>query len=234
MNDSPIAAVNPPPMPAGMAAPETHGPIAALLKNPRRIADSIANRDGLLAAALALLAAGALCHAVFGLAVGWFGGWPVAAMDAAKMPLVGLCSLLLCFPSLYVFSCVAGTPLSLSQALVLGCSCFAMVGLILVALAPVAWLFAVSTTSLSFVAMLAFLLWLVAIGFAARFVEKLKANALFQRQTGIKLWFFILMLVTLQMATCMRPMLSQSDDGWWTSKKQFFLAHFVATLEAED
>jgi hypothetical protein len=42
------------------------------------------------------------------------------------------------------------------------------------------------------------------------------------------------MLVTLQMATCMRPMLGPSADGWWTSQKQSFLTHFVLTLDGKN
>ena len=222
-------APQPPPPSAG---PPSSGLVAAVLKDPARIAAAIANRDKLAAAILLLLGTGLAGHAVFGIAAGLFGGWPVAAMDAVKMPLVGVCSLLLCFPSLYVFSCVAGMPLSILQTLALGSACFAMMGLILVGLAPVAWLFAVSTSSLGFVAMLVFLLWLVAIGFAGRFVDKLRAAPLFQRQAGLKLWFAILMLVTLQMATCMRPMLAKPDAcGWLTSEKQFFLAHFGRALD---
>ena len=222
------ATANPPPLP--IPAPPA-GLVAALLKDPARIAESIANRERPLGAAAQWLAVGLVCDAVFGIAVGLFGGWPVAAMDAAKMPLVGFCSLLLCFPSLYVFSCVAGMPLTLPQTCALGSACFAMMGLILVGLAPVAWLFAVSTSSLAFVALLTLLLWLVAIGFAGRFVDKLRAAPLFQRQAGLKLWFAILLLVTLQMATCMRPMLARPGErGWFTSEKQFFLAHFGHAL----
>jgi len=223
--------ITPPPVPPGPAAPETHNIASTLLKNPRRISDAIADRKNLLRAALTLLLVAIACHIVFGLAVGLFGGWPVAAMDMVKIPLVALCSFLLCFPSLYVFTCVAGAPLSLAQTFVLGCSCLAMVGLILVGLAPVAWLFAVSTKSISFVTLLAFLIWLVAIGFAGRYVDKLGGHPLFPRRAGIKLWLLILVLVTLQMATCMRPMLSKPDNGWWTGEKQFFLSHFGSTFE---
>mgnify|MGYP003588775755 CR=1 FL=1 len=220
----------PPPVPPDPAAPATRNIAATLLKNPLRISGAIAGQRHLLRSSLALLLVALACHVVFGLAMGLFGGWTVAAMDMAKIPLVALGSLLLCFPSLYVFTCVAGAPLSLAQAFMLGCSCLAMVGLILVGLAPVAWLFAVSTESLSFVAMLAFLIWLVAVGFASRYVDKLGVHPLFQRRAGIKLWFLILMLVTLQMATCMRPMLAKPEQGWWTGEKKFFLSHFTATL----
>lgn len=231
--DNAIPGFTPPPVPPERAAPETRNIAATLLKNPLRISDDIAGQKNLLRSAALLLLVALACHVVFGLAVGLFGGWNVAAMDMVKMPLVALCSLLLCFPSLYVFTCVAGSPLSLAQTFVLGSSCFAMVGLILVGLAPVAWLFAVSTQSLSFVTLLAFLIWLVAIGFAGRFVGKLGAHPLLARQAGINLWFLILILVTLQMTTCMRPMLTlpSPERGWLTSEKQFFLSHFGDTFE---
>jgi hypothetical protein len=206
--------------------------VTSLLKAPAKVADVIAlQQKGILAAAASLLALAVACHAVFGLAVGLFVGWSVAIMDVVKAPLIAVCSLLLCFPSLYVFACVAGSPLTISQTVALGCSCLAMVGLLLVGLAPVAWLFAVSTASLPFIVMLALLIWLVAVSFAARYVGKLRAHPLFQRQGGIKMWFLILIVVTLQMTTCMRPMLGKPEKGWWTGEKKFFLSHFGATFE---
>jgi hypothetical protein len=208
--------------------------VTSLLKAPVKVAEAIAlQRKDLLAATAALLAVAVTCHAVFGLAIGLFAGWSVAIMDVVKAPLVAVCSLLLCFPSLYVFACVAGSPLSISQTVALGCSCLAMLGLLLVGLAPVAWLFAVSTESLPFIVILAFLIWLVALFFAARYVGKLRSQPLFQRQGGIKMWFLILIVVTLQMTTCMRPMLAKPEKGWWTGEKKFFLSHFGSTFEQQ-
>ena len=106
-----------------------------------------------------------------------------------------------------------------------------MFGFILVGLAPVAWLFAVSTENLPFIVVLTVLVWLIAVFFAARYVDRLKTTRLFQRQAGIRMWFLVLILVTLQMATCMRPMLARPENGWWTSRKAFFLAHFGSTFE---
>ena len=223
-----------PPMPPepGNREPDVEGVVAALLKAPSKLADTIAKQEkGLLGSALSLLVVAVICHAVFGVAIGLFAGWPVAAMDAVKVPLVAIGSLLICFPSLYVFACVAGSPLTILQAFALGCSCLAMVGLLLVGLAPVAWLFAVSTQSVPFVVILALAIWLVAIMFAARYVSKLQANALFQRQGGIKMWFLILIVVTLQMTTSMRPMLGEAKEGWWTAEKESFLAHFGSMFD---
>ncbi|MEI6810237.1 MAG: hypothetical protein WCN95_16080 [bacterium] len=222
----------PQPPPSSSATTGTENIVTALLKAPAKVADVIAlQHKSLLAATFALLIVAVACHAVFGLAIGLFAGWPVAIMDMIKVPLVALCSLLLCFPSLYVFACVAGSPLSISQTFALGCSCLAMIGLLLVGLAPVAWLFAVSTESLPFIVILTLLIWLVAVSFAVRYVGKLRSNSLFQRQGGIKMWFLILIVVTLQMTTCMRPMLGKPASGWWTDGKQFFLSHFGLVFE---
>jgi len=228
--DIPSAPTRPPVLPND-GVPGAENIVTALLKDPHRVAEDIAASRHLAKSAVLLLATAVLCHAVFGLAVGVFGGRTVAAMDIVKVPLVAVCSLLLCFPSLYVFACVAGSPLSLTQAFTFGCSCLAMVGLLLVGLAPVTWLFSVSTESLAFVVVLTLLIWLIALSFAARYAGKLKANPLFQRQAGIKLWFFIFALVTLQMVTCMRPMLTKPEKGWWTGEKKFFLSHFGSAFE---
>lgn len=221
----------PPPLPQSDHLPVTTNIVAALLKEPQQVSATIAGQRNLLKAGATLLVSAVACHVVFGFAVGMFGGLTVAAMDIVKVPLVAVCSLLLCFPSLYVFACVAGSPLSLSQTFMLGCSCLAMVGLLLVGLAPVAWLFVVSTASLPFVVVLILLIWCIAMVFTARYVGKLAAHPLFQRQAGIKLWFLILTLVTLQMVTCMRPMLAKPDKGWWTAEKKFFLSHFGSTFD---
>lgn len=220
-----------PEQPSGTEMATQGNIVTALLKAPAAVAEAIAGqRPKLAASALSLLVVGMACYAVFGVAVGLFAGWRVAAMDAVKAPLVALCSLAVCFPSLYVFACVSGSPLTLVQTFALGCSCLAMSGLLLIGLAPVAWLFAVSTASLSFVVVLTLVLWLVATLFVARYVGRLRVNPLFRRQGGIRIWFLILVLVTLQMATCMRPMLAKPEKGWWTGEKKFFLAHFGSTF----
>ena len=104
----------PPPVPANGLPTGSDNIVTDLLKNPGRVAGIIATENaGLFKSSLGMLAAALICHAVFGAAIGLFAGWNIALLDAAKAPLIALCSLLLCFPSLYVFSCVAGSPLTL-------------------------------------------------------------------------------------------------------------------------
>ncbi|MEI7880486.1 MAG: hypothetical protein WCI95_06390 [bacterium] len=211
--------------------PKPENIVTALLKSPESVVEVIANGKNAIRNGLTLLAAAVLFHAIFGVAMGLFGGWSVALMDVVKVPLTALCALALCYPALYVFACVGGAPLTFARAFVLGASCLAMLGLILVGLAPVAWLFSVSTQSVPFVAMLVVCIWGVALSFAVGFIAKLQEHAQFRKAAGIKTWFFILALVTLQMATCLRPMLAIPKDGWWTGGKLFFLSHFGSTFD---
>lgn len=229
LNKIAVESTMPPPL-TGDHVPKPENVVTALLKCPETVAAAIADGKNAMRSGMTLLAAAVVFHAVFGLAMGFFGGWPVALMDAVKAPLTALCALALCYPALYVFACVGGAPLTFARAFVLGASCLAMLGLILVGLAPVAWLFSVSTASVPFVTMLMVCIWGVAVSFAVRFIEKLQEHVLFRKAAGIKTWFFILVLVTLQMATCLRPMLAAPKNGWWTGGKLFFLSHFSSTF----
>jgi hypothetical protein len=183
-----------------------------------------------------MLGAAAACYAVFGLSIGLFGGWEAAAMSVWKVPLIALCSMLLCFPSLFVFTAVMGSPMTLGQAFALGSACLAMTGLILVGLAPVAWLFSVSTASVGFVVMMAFVIWLVAMSFAGNFLGRAREVGLLKRGGGVGIWFLILAVVTLQMTTVMRPILTapKKDESGVTTEKKFFLRHFADSFVAPE
>jgi len=224
------ATSTPPPLPS---APTTEPAsddtlVGQLLKSPQSVVLKIMGGKNLAAESAKLLGVTALCYAVFGVAVGLFGGWGVAAMTVWKAPLIALCAMLLCLPSLYVFTAVLGSPITLMQAFALGNASLAMTGLIVVGLSPVAWLFAVSTESLPFVTIMAFIVWLIALPFASRFLRRAGEVGLLKRQEGLKVWFVILIAVTLQMTTVMRPILTAPADGERTiaTGKMFFLRHF--------
>ena len=208
--------------------------VGQLLKSPQSVVRTIMGGKRLVAESFKMLGMAALCYAVFGVAVGLFGGWGVVAMTVWKAPLVALCAMVLCLPSLYVFTAVMGSPMSLLQSFALGSACLAMMGLIVVGLAPVAWLFAVSTESLSFVVVMALVVWLAALPFAARFLRRANEVGLLKRQNGLRLWFAILIVVTLQMTTVMRPMLVAPKEGERiiATGKMFFLRHFGESFDS--
>ena len=204
--------------------------VERLLKAPRSVAFAILNGKNLAAESKKMLLTAAVCYAVFGFALGLFNGWGVALMDVLKAPFIVIASMLLCFPSLFVFTAVSGSPMTLGRAFALCSACLAMTGLIVVGLAPVAWLFAVSTESLPFVIVMALVIWFVALPFAMRFLRHAQGVGLLNRTAGLRLWFFVFIIVTLQMTTVMRPILTAPNFTFDAPKKMFFIKHFIESL----
>ncbi|MCP4657959.1 MAG: hypothetical protein GY856_21330, partial [bacterium] len=180
------------------------GVFAALDELLRRPGVVIARSRLRTPSSLVYLLLGALaCCVVYGAASGFFQGGGQILVTAFKAPLIIFGSLLLCLPSFYVFSSLAGAEVSgrwLATAMVgLG----AMLGLLLVGLMPIAWLFSVSSRSLPFIVVLHFAVWVVAIGFGYRFL------ALAFRGVGglLALWILLFSIVSFQVASQMRPVL---------------------------
>ena len=207
--------------------------IERLLKTPRTVALNILREDKLAAESAKMLLIAALCYAAFGFAVGLFGGLEIAATAAWKAPLITLCSMLLCFPSLFVFTAVQGSPMTPGRAFALGCACLAMTGLIVVGLAPVAWLFANSTESLPFVMVMTLFIWVVSLPFASRFLRHAQEAGLLRQVIGLKLWLIVFIAVTLQMTTVMRPILTAPEQADSPShpRKIFFMEHFFESFD---
>lgn len=206
--------------------PETHV-LARMLKAPGTLTRRIRTDDGLPVLALQLLVWGLIFHAAYGFAMALFDSFEVASITAVKAAFIALCSAVLCLPSLYVFSCVAGLPITVTQALALAAAVPAMTGLLLLGLTPVSWLFSVSTNNLPFVVISNLLAWGLAVSFSCRFFALLNQGEDKGKPVGLKWWLVIYIIVSLQMTTTMRPLLRMHETGAWRAKeKKFFLAHF--------
>jgi len=163
--------------------------------------------------------------------MGLFGGWETAVMSFIKAPIIALSSLGLCMPSLYVFGCVGGMPLKPSQAFALAGSLLAMIGIILLGLTPVTWLFAVSTHNLGFIVLLNTILWLFAASFGGRFLSLFRHAPSLHHTGGLKWWLVVFLVVSMQMATTLRPLLKMPSEGWREKDKKFFVVHFIECFE---
>ena len=180
--------------------------------------------------ALFLAAVTAAGCGLFGFAVGSFVDLKVAALDTAKMVGVAAFSFALSFPTLYVFSTICGSRLSPARTAVLGLVCTATFGCILAALSPILWLFAVSTESVGFIVFLAcFLAWL-ALVFVVRPISAAKGKGVVARSIGLHAWTFVLVVVSLQAVTLVRPMLAPLGSAREPDGKCFFLMHFAKSL----
>lgn len=205
-------------------------PLAALLKSPAWLAAEIEKEEELWGRGALLLLWGLVFHGLYGVAMGLFRGGGVASMDAVKAPLISLRSVALCAPSLYVFACVGGMPITAAQCFALADCAVGMTGLMLLGLAPVAWLFSVSTESVPFVTLLNVAAWAVAVGFARRFFRLFARVGKPRRTAGLGWWLAVYVLVSFQMATVMRPLLALPSKGWRYPEKKFFLAHFANSV----
>ncbi|HEY6323332.1 MAG TPA: hypothetical protein VJA16_17450 [Thermoanaerobaculia bacterium] len=157
------------------------------------------------------LFAGALvCYVLYGLAAGCFTGGQDLLLAAAKAPLVIALTLLLCLPSLYVFGALSGVEWSPRLLLALAAGFAGTLGLLLVGLVPVVWLFSVSSRYLAAAVWLHVLLWLLTLAFGWRFLRLSLREA---GGRGIMLpWLLLFCLVSFQVATFLRPVLVR-DPG---------------------
>jgi len=170
----------------------------------------------------ALFFAAILCYVAYGIAAGFFQGGAQIAVTVMKVPLIILGSLALCIPSLYVFTALSGAELD-ARGFGKALAGFAgIAGLILIALMPVIWLFSVSTISLTFVVWMHIFAWLVALAFGRQFL--ISAFGAANRAAG--LWLLLVLLVSLQMTTYLRPVLwRDAGQPLFASEKISFFSH---------
>lgn len=214
-------------------APTLANVIDALLKFPGRVLYELREGQSMrVARQLAVLAFGAML--LFGFVLGIFSGGE--QLWAAPVKLAGgmAVAVLITLPSLYVFSCLGGMDITPQKAAGLILTAVALLGLILSALCPVAWIFTQSTSSVGMMGFLTLLFWLVAISFGiSRLFRSAKKIGLANAQY-LRAWIVIFVVVTLQMSTSLRPIIGPAEDTFFPTEKRFFLSHWEAVVSGED
>jgi hypothetical protein len=199
----------------------------AVLRRPGQVLHALGSgSQAALGWLLALLLAGL---ALFGLLLGMFSGGTQLWAAPLKVVLGAAASALICLPSFYIFLCLGGAPVRLKEACGLLLTGLTLVSLLLMALAPVVWLFTQATTSAGFMGFLSLGFWLIAIGFGLRLILR---GARLGGQSGAGLmavWSVIFLAVTLQMSTSLRPILGTSDR-LLPGERRFFLEHWARCL----
>ncbi len=200
------------------------GIVGALVQTPADLLAE-ANRAGRRPVArLALLAMGAMV--IVGLVVASFSGGAQMFVVPLKLCLgLGLCALL-CLPSLYVFSSVAGAGQSVRETTLALAMGVALIGVLLVALAPVTWLFSQSTDQPVVMGALHVIALLVSAAVGVRLVGKVMRALNGRPIPGIRAWGFMFVVVMLQMTTTLRPLVGEFD-GVWAQDRMFFLEHWA-------
>jgi hypothetical protein len=213
----------------GDAVPLGKGPFAvveALLKAPARVLHDVQHGRGALFKLTALVL---VTMIVTGLVMASFSGGLQLLAVPVKLGLGVFFCALICLPSLYIFSSLAGAEQSLKEtwgALLMG---VALIGVLLVGLAPVSWVFSQATTSPIFMGVLHVVFLLIASWFGLGLVHRALAAANGRPIKGSVLWSLLFLLVVLQMTTTLRPIVGEYDGAIF-HEKQFFLAHWIEEI----
>lgn len=248
MNDSnPMPPPVPPALPAGPSPSSSpgprplggdpseremiRGPIAAvesLLRNPRRVLYQL-RQPGAGHVIVALLLIAVTCSLVYGVVVGTFSMGAQLWAAPVKIALGLVISAVICLPSLYIFSCLSGTQARLIEVIGMIAGLLALMTVLLVGFAPVAWVFSQSTESLAAMGALHLTFWCIATYFGIRFLSEGFAH-LSGKPAGLRVWVTIFLLVMVQMSTALRPIVGKSDT-FLPVQKKFFLKHWFEQLD---
>jgi len=224
------------PTPPPLQTAETYQPVRgviptveAILREPGRIAATL-RQHGQGRLVLGMLAVAAFCSVVYGIVVGTFSGGQQLWAAPVKIAIGMLISGLICLPSLYIFSCLSGSPVRLAQVFGFLAGLLALSAILLIGFAPVAWVFSASTQSVAGMGTLHLLFWIVATWFGLRFLNGSLKQFAPRSSDGVRVWAIIFILVQLQMMTALRPLLGTADT-FLPQEKRFFLAHWIECLE---
>ena len=200
----------------------------ALLRRPHALVARLADGNHGATGRFAFMAV--LSFLLFGFVLGCFAKHEQLWAAPAKITAGLLFSGVICFPSLYIFSTLAGARVAIAQLAACLAGALALAGLLLLGFAPAVWIFAESTDSFGFMGSLAVGAWVIAVGFALRFLKSVIAATGGTQQGPLMIWSAVFLLVTLQMTTSLRPILGRSDF-LLTQEKKFFLQHWGDTFD---
>ena len=203
--------------------------VEGLLKHPARVAFEVCDGSRRLQVGLRVAGVMTVGFVVYGALMGLFGG----GVQLWRVPLKvmgGLwASVLLCLPSFYVFACLGGINLGVTRMAALLLEALAVAALLLLGFLPVAWIFSQSTNSVICMGVLHLTFVLCAVLLGLRLLHRALGH--FHRRTAgwTRLWTVIFLLVLLQMATVLRPLVGPDSGRDLLPGKMLFLEHWFQT-----
>jgi hypothetical protein len=202
--------------------------LETLLKHPGRVIYEL-QQNRASALMVWLLVLGLAGMALYGVVVGTLTGGTQLLIAPAKMALGTLLAMLICLPSLYIFSCLDGIEARIRSVAGMMLAAVCLAALLLIGFAPVGWIFSQSTDSVALMGALHLAFWIVGIGFGLRLLATAGAHLGHAGSRHLKIWNVIFVLVCLQMTTALRPIIGKADT-FLPAEKKFFVAHWVDTL----
>jgi hypothetical protein len=204
--------------------------IEAVLKHPAALVYELTKGRGRSVAVWLFLVVG-LCLLAYGVIMGSYKGGIMYLLAPAKMMAGVFLSSLLCLPSLYIFSSMGGSRQTLRETAGILLLCQTLAGVLLLGFAPIAWVFAQSTSALAFMGFLHLAMWLMATLFAVRVMSRAFEFLNHRKMGGLNVWAVIFIVVTLQMSTVLRPLIAKPTGPVIEPEKMFFLTHWGKCLK---
>jgi|JI6StandDraft_1071083.scaffolds.fasta_scaffold03317_5 hypothetical protein len=215
-----------------MQAPATFlNVIEALLKHPGRLIHAC--QEGKSGVPVKLALGAFLSLSIFGLLLGSFSGGMQLWAAPLKITLGMVVAIIICFPSLYIFSALDGLNARVPQIASVLLGMVALTSLLLLGFAPVIWVFSTSTDSLGFMGFLALLFWIIGLFFGTRLLTGAVAAIGAESSGYLKVWIVIFTIVTFQMSTSLRPLIGTADD-FLPQQKKFFLQHWLYHMDSDN
>lgn len=215
--------------PAGRSLSAT---VDSLLKSPETLFDLDEKERSSVAINLAAIAA--LSFAIFAFVLGLFSGGSQLWAVPVKVLCGAAISAAITLPSLYIFACLGGMDISLKKAAALLLVGMALIGLILLGLGPVSWIFTQSTESVGFMGFLTLMFWLIALCFGVTLLIRCAEASGIGNKAYLASWIGIFVIVTLQMSTSLRPLIGPAEETFLPTEKRFFLEHWLTGLGVEN
>lgn len=202
----------------------------ALLKQPGSLLYELngERKGGIIARLIVLIL---ICSCIYGVVMGSLSGGLQLWAAPVKLTAGLFFSMMLCLPSLYIFLCLNGADLRLGQICGALLGMVALVTLLLIGFAPVAWIFSQSTDSVAMMGMLHLLFWIIGLWFGVRMIKGLLTYSQIPDRGHLKVWIIIFVLVSLQMTSVLRPLIGTSKTLLPTEKK-FFIQHWFDNMNA--
>jgi len=171
-----------------------------------------------------------ICGCIYGVVMGSLSGGTQLWATPVKLTGGLLFSVMLCLPSLYIFLCLSGVDVRLGQICGALLGMVALVTLLLLGFAPVAWIFSQSTDSVVMMGMLHLFFWIIGLWFGVRMIKGLLTYTKSPDHGHLKVWIIIFVLVSLQMTAVLRPLIGTASTLLPTEKK-FFVQHWFHQIE---
>ncbi len=199
------------------------GAFEALLRQPRRVMFHLrSEKPGSLVAALIVISVVSIL--IYGVVVGTFSGGEQLWAAPLKITAGMLIAAVICLPSLYIFSCLGGSHARLVEVSGFLAGLLALMTILLIGFAPVAWIFSQSTESVVTMGVLHLIFWFISTYFGLKFLHN-SFGAVNGKTGGLKVWTIVFLLVVVQMTTALRPIIGTAPTFLPTEKK-FFLSHW--------